>query len=212
MAAVSVFQTLKARVERDGGRLPHERRAMYWFQNYATALTRWQRDSGRWMAGTEYQHLKDWKYTKQLVSLHNLEVGKMYFFMYQAKHELTLPYWDRLPLCIPLDIYDNGFLGLNLHYLDYRDRAKLFDGLYAIATMKTNDFKAKIRVTYDYLKGASRLSAFKPCVKQYLYHYVRSGGAIQVGVTEWDTALFLPCEMFQKKTKTYVWKKSKEQF
>ncbi len=211
MAAVSVFQTLKAKVAKDNALLPQQRKAMFWFQNYATALTRWQKDTARWMGGTEYKHLETWKYSKQLVGIQNLEVGKLYFFLYQAKHDEILPYWDRLPLCIPIDYYDDGFLGLNLHYLAYRDRARLFDALYTITNAKTDDFKAQMKVTYGYLKGAARLAMFKPCVKRYVYSHVRSS-AIQVGVSEWDTALFLPCELFTKKTKSHVWQQSKKQF
>ena len=211
MAAVTVFQTLKAKVARDGAMLPHQKKAMFWFQDYATALTKWQKDTGRWMSGTEYSHLQSWKYTKQLVGIHQLQLGKMYFFLYHAKHDATLPYWDRLPLCIPIDFYDDGFLGLNVHYLPYRDRAKLFDGLYALTTNPTQDFRAQMKVTYGFLKGAARLSMFQPCVKRYLYSFVRSS-AIQVGASEWDTALFLPCELFTKESKTHVWKESRKQF
>jgi|SRR5579872_3587870 len=212
MAAVTVFQTLKARVMRDGLLLPHQQRAMFWFQNYATTVNRWQQNTARWMQNTEYAHLKSWKYTKQLVGINALDVGKLYFFLYQAKHEKTLPYWDRLPICIPLSYYDDGFLGLNLHYLAYRDRAKLFDTLYALTLNKTDDFKAHMKVTYGVLKHTSQLAAYKPCIKRYLYQHVRSGGALHIGVEEWDTALFLPCELFQKKTKSHVWQQSRKAF
>lgn len=56
-------------------------------------------------------------------------IGNMYFFFYDAKYKETLPYWDRFPLVIPIDFYSESFLGLNLHYLDYKSRAILLDKL-----------------------------------------------------------------------------------
>jgi hypothetical protein len=48
-----------------------------------------------------------------------------------------LPYWDRLPLIFPIEIYPDGFLGINLHYLPPMYRAKLMDALYGILTGST---------------------------------------------------------------------------
>ena len=54
-------------------------------------------------------------------------VGEMYMFMYDAKHKDTLPYYDRFPLIFMLERYNNGFLGLNLHYLHPRLRVGLLE-------------------------------------------------------------------------------------
>ena len=42
MASVNIFETLRARVEKSGGLLPQERRAMFWFSQYSAALRSWQ--------------------------------------------------------------------------------------------------------------------------------------------------------------------------
>ena len=47
-----------------------------------------------------------------------LTPGNLYFYIYDAKYKDVLPIWDRLPLTIPIQMYSDGFLGLNLHYLD----------------------------------------------------------------------------------------------
>ena len=57
-------------------------------------------------------------------------IGKMYFFNYDAKFKEVLPVWDKFPLVIPMDTYSNGFLGLNLHYLDPGSRLALLDRLH----------------------------------------------------------------------------------
>ena len=41
--------------------------------------------------------------------------GRLYFFLYDPKTKDELPYYDRFPLVLVLEKYDDGFLGLNLH-------------------------------------------------------------------------------------------------
>jgi len=49
-------------------------------------------------------------------------LGKMYFFVYNPKHKITLPYYDMFPLVLPIERYSNGFLGINFHFLAPKDR------------------------------------------------------------------------------------------
>ena len=35
--------------------------------------------------------------------------GDMYMYMYDPKHKRTLPYYDRFPLCIPVEPAKGGF-------------------------------------------------------------------------------------------------------
>src|SRR6056300_881927 len=43
--------------------------------------------------------------------------GFMYMFLYDAKTKKKLPYWDAFPLVVPYARTQNGFMGLNFHYL-----------------------------------------------------------------------------------------------
>ena len=45
-------------------------------------------------------------------------IGRMYFYHYDPKYKDVLPVYDKFPLVIPMEMYSDGFLGLNLHYLD----------------------------------------------------------------------------------------------
>ena len=40
-------------------------------------------------------------------------IGRMYFYFYDPKTKDKLPYYDRFPLVIPIERYNDGFLGLN---------------------------------------------------------------------------------------------------
>jgi len=133
--------------------------------------------------------------------------GRMYMFTYDAKHKDELPYWDAFPLIFPVATFPGGFYGINLHYLQPVLRAKLMDALYAIANNKKYDDTTRLMISYQTLKNASNLSLFKPCFKMYLYDHVRSQ-FLYIEPKEWDIALMLPTQKFQKATTAAVWKDS----
>lgn len=120
-------------------------------------------------------------------------IGKMYFFKYQAKHAETLPVWDRFPLVIPMDIYDDGFLALNLHYLDPYNRLALLDRLHDFINNDKYDDTTVFRLSYQLLAKSRRYSMIQPCVKRYLAEYIMSP-LIYIEPNSWETAIFLPTE------------------
>lgn len=130
-------------------------------------------------------------------------IGRMYHFFYDPKHKATLPYYDRFPLIFPFKKVSGGFMGINMHYLPLRLRAKLMDALYELASNERYDEKTRLRLSYGILDGASKYKYFKPCVKHYLSGHVRSR-FLEVYSSEWDIALFLPTESFEKSSKSKV--------
>lgn len=136
-------------------------------------------------------------------------VGRMYFFIYDAKHKDTLPYYDNFPLIFPVDRTSNGFTGINFHYLPLQLRAQLMDALYDITNNDRYDESTKLKMSYSVLKGAERFKLFKPTFKRYLNSQVRSR-FVQIEPAEWDIALFLQTEQFIGASKTKVWADSKK--
>ena len=136
--------------------------------------------------------------------------GRMFMFFYEPKHKDTLPYYDQFPLIIMVESAKpkKGFYGLNFHYLDYRKRAILLSRLIQYANNKRYDESTRLRLSYNLLKGASRLDAFKPCFKHYLPGQIR-GQVKMVPADYWETALFFPSEQFKKETKASVFSKSR---
>ena len=67
-------------------------------------------------------------------------LGKMYFYSYDPKWKNDLPWYDTFPLVFPIEKYNNGFLGLNFHYLAPKDRAILMDQLKAFANNSWQQF------------------------------------------------------------------------
>lgn len=136
-------------------------------------------------------------------------IGKMYFFMYDAKHKKTLPYYDKFPLIFPVGREKNGFTGINMHYLPLKLRAELMDALYDISNNQRYDDTTKLKLSYGILKSAENLTLFKPTFKRYLTNHVRSR-FVEVHPTEWDIALWLNSEQFIGASKTKVWADSKK--
>lgn len=172
-------------------------RSLNWFRRKIQWTTRGKAVSSRSLMSQ----------TEDLTS--RIMIGRMYHFTYDAKHKDKLPYWDRFPLVIPIESYGDGFLGINLHYLHPRLRAKLMDALFTTITDKNLNERAKLRVSYSLLAGAARFRFFEPTVKRYLFSHVRSR-YLQIDPKEWSIALFLPTENFQKQSKQQVWKESRK--
>lgn len=122
-------------------------------------------------------------------------IGKLYSFFYDAKHKDTLPYWDRYPLVFPVEMYSDGFLGINMHYLPPMLRAQLMDSLYNTINNQKYNETTKLTISYKILAGASRFKYFEPCLKRYLTSQVRSK-FMYISPKEWDMALMLPTERF----------------
>lgn len=122
-------------------------------------------------------------------------VGKMYFYYYDPKTKDKLKYYDRFPLVIPIETYPDGFLGLNLHYIHPKHRLILLDKLSDTASNKNLDANTRLRISYDYLKRASKVFEATPCIKRYLFGHVESR-FLEIGADEWDIAVLLPVESF----------------
>jgi len=138
-------------------------------------------------------------------------LGKMYFYSYDPKWKNELPWYDTFPLVFPIEKYPDGFLGLNFHYLAPKHRAILMDQLKMFANNKKYDETTKLKLTYNMLKGFTKIKRAKPTVHRYLSSKVKSKYVL-VNADEWEVALFLPVERFKKASKKQVWAHSGRMF
>ena len=133
--------------------------------------------------------------------------GSMYHFQYDPKLKKQLPYYDRFPLCIPVQKAKGGFHGMNLHYLHPRIRARFLDALMDLTTNERYDRSTKMRLTYNLIKGSGKLKWFKPCFKHYLTSNIQSQ-LLLIEPADWEIAIFLPTDSFRKVAADSVWSKS----
>lgn len=168
----------------------------------------WYRNNAQRVGATPTKLLRT---ADKSVSPQGIRPGAMYMFLYDPKTKQDLPYYDKFPVIFPIDKLSDGFLGLNFHYLPYRMRAMLMDALYEIVTDTRYDDRTRIRISYERCKQMSSLKLYKPTIKRYLNSHIKSR-LISVHASEWDIALFLPVERFQKANKGKVWRDSQRMF
>jgi len=120
-------------------------------------------------------------------------IGRMYFYHYDPKLKDILPVWDKFPLVIPIEMYSDGFLGLNLHYLDPYSRLALLDRLYDFINNDKYDDTTRFNLSYSLLSASRRYKMIEPCIKRYLISHIRSS-LIYIEPDSWETAIFLPTE------------------
>ena len=137
------------------------------------------------------------------------QMGGLYHFFYDPLTKRDLPYYDIFPLVIPVKRKDDGFLGINLHYLPPRYRAIFLDKLMGLAVLNTNNQPQRLQITYEILEATQRYKEFRPCLKHYLSTQIKSK-ILTVQPEEWETALFLPTANFMKAPISQVHKESIE--
>ena len=131
--------------------------------------------------------------------------GKLNMFFYDPKFKKTLPYYDVFPLVLPLEIYSDGFLGINLHYLPIPLRIKLLDKLVDYSNNTKFDESTKLMVDYKKLK---RVNLIKPTIHKYLSGQTKSQFR-RIDADEFTIATLLPVQRFKKSTERDVWRESR---
>ena len=192
----TVFDDLLLKGVRQGELPARTQQSREWFRNQArTSSVRGDRGAS--------QIVRDRSRFANRASL-----GGMYFFFYDPKTKAKLPYYDRFPLIFKVGQSRGSFDGINMHYLPYRLRARLMDALYETSNNKRYDESTRLKLNYNVLKAATKYKEFKPTYKKYLTSNVRSR-FIEINASEWDIALFLPVERFEKASKNTVWRDSR---
>jgi hypothetical protein len=134
-------------------------------------------------------------------------VGMMYCFYYDPKTKSDLPYWDRFPMVLILERYNDGFMGLNLHYLPVKFRIAFLTKLMKYAQLTAEHDIKRMRISYDILDASKKYAEFRPCLKRYLFNHVRSK-LLTIQPNEWDVATMLPIQQFRGAKPQTVWKDS----
>ena len=131
--------------------------------------------------------------------------GRLNMFFYDPKFKKTLPYYDTFPLVLPLEKYDDGFLGINLHYLPMKLRIQLLDRLVDYSNNTKFDESTRLAVDYSKLKN---LNLIKPTLKRYLAGKVKSAFR-RIDGDEFTVATLLPVQRFSKESASKVWSDSR---
>jgi hypothetical protein len=136
-----------------------------------------------------------------------LEPGKIFTFGYDAKYKEVLPYWDKFPLIIVLDVYRDGFMGLNFHYVSPVDRMVFFKKMMKFSTqhgeVETMTAAAKFNVSWDAVRNVRHADKM---IHKYLYGHVKTS-LLEAPPNEWENVIFLPYQKFVGASAKSVWSK-----
>jgi hypothetical protein len=131
------------------------------------------------------------KLLKSLPKPSRILPGMMLFYQYNPKYKDVLPQWDTFPLVFVLDLYDDGFLGLNLHFVPPIARQKIFLAFLNSLKVSGKNDKKRILLNYDIAKSLISTKYFGPMIKRYLYTQFTVSPK-QVPYSMWEELLFLP--------------------
>ena len=194
----NLFNLYKAQLEADGID-PSSKASRDWFADKMDEI-----------AGKDVNQRRMMREKPMRVSQGEL-MGRMYMFMYNPANKNTLPYYDRFPLVIMLEVAKEGFMGLNLHYLPIDLRQKMFYNMVIRASASPENYRWNtfLKIDYKYLKKRTSLRAYKACIKRYRYDSIY-GRIAHVPAPEWEVAVHLPLAEWRKASEARVHKDSRE--
>jgi hypothetical protein len=133
--------------------------------------------------------------------------GKIYTFGYDAKGKKTLPYWDKFPLILVLDVFPGGFIGLNFHYIKPIERERFLKKIMKFSTQKgdpeTFTKKARFNADWSSVKGIDNADKM---IHKYLFSQVRTT-LLESPPNEWENVIYLPYQKFVGASAKSVWSK-----
>ena len=132
------------------------------------------------------------------------KIGNLYTYLYDPKTKDKLPYYDIVPLVIPVQYTNNGFYGLNFHYLSLVERNKLLNIILPFS-QKSETSKKKS----SYAKLVSLASGlWSPCCKRYLWSHIRTK-FVNIPQEDWYEIIKMPVISFQKANTKDVYRQTK---
>ena len=132
------------------------------------------------------------------------KIGQLYTYLYNPKTKDKLPYYDIVPLVIPVQYTNNGFYGLNFHYLSLPERNKLLNIILPFS-QKSETSKKKS----SYVKLVSLASGiWSPCCKRYLWSHIRTK-FVNIPQEDWYEIIKMPVISFQKATTKEIYRQTK---
>jgi hypothetical protein len=137
----------------------------------------------------------------------NVFIGGMFIYGYDPKTKDTLPWYDTLPVIIPISIYNDGWLGMNLHYLPPMLRAKLLDKLLYFKKREGTP-RAYMKVSYQFLNGLVKDRWFGPTIHRYLGNHVVTR-MLRVDDKYWEQVAMLPLQKFIGATSREIWSQTR---
>ena len=131
--------------------------------------------------------------------------GFLYAYMYDPKYKDTLPYYDTCPLILCLDVYKDGWLGINMHYMPPKIRQIMFEQLLDTLNKPSFDEKTKFKINWAKLKHFAKHKFIAHGCKRYLTSHLVTPLS-KIDPKYWEIVIYLPTARFEKATIREVWR------
>ena len=124
--------------------------------------------------------------------------GFMYLFKYDPMDK-NVPYYDMFPLVIPFRRMNEGFIGINFHYLPFPIRLNILKEFGKYAVNKNIAEKTKVRLNYRLIESSRVFRFVNPAIRRYNNQQLRTR-LLSIPFNDWNVASQLPVQRFRKAT------------
>ena len=124
--------------------------------------------------------------------------GFMYLFKYDPKDK-NIPYYDMFPLVIPFRRVNEGFIGINFHYLPFPIRLNILKEFEKYASDKNLNERTRVRLNYRLIESSRVFRFVNPAIRRYNNQQLRTR-LLTIPFKDWNVASQLPVQRFRKAT------------
>lgn len=124
--------------------------------------------------------------------------GFMYLFKYDPKDK-NIPYYDMFPLVIPFRRVNEGFIGINFHYLPFPIRLNILKEFEKYASDKNLNERTRVRLNYRLIERSRVFRFVNPAIRRYSNQQLRTR-FLTIPFNDWQVASQLPVQKFRKAT------------
>ena len=124
--------------------------------------------------------------------------GFMYLFKYDPKDK-NIPYYDMFPLVIPFRRVNEGFVGINFHYLPFPIRLNILKEFEKYASDKNLNERTRVRLNYRLIERSRVFRFVNPAIRRYSNQQLRTR-LLNIPFNDWQVASQLPVQKFRKAT------------
>ena len=125
--------------------------------------------------------------------------GFMYLFSYMPRDKSELPYYDLFPLVMPFRRVEDGFYGINFHYLPHVIRLNILKEFERYAINKNVSEKTRVRLNYRLIESSRVFRFVNPAIRRYNNQQLRTR-LLTIPFKDWNVASQLPVQRFRKAT------------
>jgi len=114
--------------------------------------------------------------------------GQIYHFVYNPKYKDILPFWDKYPVIILINMNSKHILGLNLHFVPTYTRKKIVNYILKVNASRISN-NQPLMVKYSFLKRMIIKLRATICIRKYIISRMSSRVITPIGYKDYVDAV-----------------------